>query len=293
MKSYPTAETKRGNFMCHVMLLQKIYGSASLKELEKTLARFFKGLRLELAGVETGENNWVRIEVKGEDAKVAVRLLERIGKLAPIRMEKIERYSVLNGSVVSSGERKGLSVDVGLVYPRIVYGMVHLQHLRGQLVDGAKLTIEQLVELFGLADHFPIGIRVTGIGAHRLEAELTERQLALYNHWINGMVDRLIILGSSEKEVKEAVEKTRLTRDIVGIESLGLFEQVVVCKLGTDARGLIARIGKRLYRARLVAFSPREILEAAADQWSTEVSWFEHSKYKQQYNIQAQVWKGK
>jgi hypothetical protein len=279
--------------VCHVTLLQKIYGSVSLKAVENILSGLFEGLRVELANLETGENNWVKIEVKGEDAKVAVRLLERGGKLAPIGIEKIERFSALNGSVVSSGVERGICVDVGLVYPRIVYGMMHLQHLRGQLVDGVKLTIEQIVELFGLTNHFPIEVRVTGIGPHRLDAELTERQLALYSYWINGMVDRLIVLGSSRKRVKEAVEKTGLTRDVIGIESLGLFEHVVVCKLGTDGKGLIARIGKRLYRAKLVAFSPRKILEAADDQWSRAVSSFEHSKYKQQYSIQAQVWKGK
>ncbi len=279
--------------MCHVRLLQKIYAPVSLKELEKALARLFEGLRVELASVETEENNWVRVGVKGEDAKVAVRLLERAGKLAPLGMEQIEQYSVLNGFVVSSGVERGISVDVGLVYPRIIYVTVHLQNLRSQLVDGATLTIQQIIELFGLAVNLPIEIRVTEVGAHRLDAELTERQLALYSHWISGIVDRLIVLGSSRKRVKDAVERTGLTRDVIGIESLGLFEQVVVCKLGTDARGLIARIGKRLYRARLVAFSPRRILAASNDHWRTEVSSFEHSKYKQHYSIQAQVWKGK
>ncbi|MCW3979917.1 MAG: DUF2110 family protein [Candidatus Bathyarchaeota archaeon] len=262
---------KEQHFVCQVMLLQKIYGSVSLKELEKDLTRLFEGLRVELANLETGENNWVSIKVKGADAKVAVRVVERIVRLAPIGMETIERFSVLNGIVALSREERGISVDVGLVSPRIVYGMVHLQHLRSQLVDGAKLTTEQIVELFGLANHFPIEIRVTRIGEHKFEAELTERQLDLYSLWINTMVDRLIVLGSSRKRVKEAVEKTGFGRDVVGIESLSLSEQVVVCKLGTDARGLITRIGRRLYKASLVAFSPRRILEAVNDHWSTQV----------------------
>ena len=219
--------------MCQVMLLQKIYGSMSLKELEKDLTRLFEGLRVELANLETGENNWVSIKVKGADAKVAVRVLERIVRLAPIGMETIERFSVLNGTVALPGEERGISVDVGLVSPRTVYGTVHLQHL---LVDGAKLTTEQIVELFGLANHFPIEIRATRIGEHKFDAELTERQLDLYSLWINTMVDRLIVLGSSRKRVKEAVEKTGFRRDVVGIESLSLSEQVVVCKLGTDAK---------------------------------------------------------
>ncbi|MCW4053079.1 MAG: DUF2110 family protein [Candidatus Bathyarchaeota archaeon] len=284
---------KGQHFVCQIILLQKVYGSVSLKELEKDLTRLFEGLRVERVDLKTGENNWARIKVKGADAKVAVRLLERTVRHAPIRMEKIERFSVLNGIISLSREERGISVDVGLVSPRIVYGTVHLQHLRSQLVDGAKLTTERIVELFGLANHFPIEIRATRIGEHKIEAELTERQLYLYSLWINTMVDRLIVLGSSQKRVKEAVEKTGLGRDVVGVESLSLSEQVVVCKLGTDARGLISRIGRHLYKASLVTFSPRRILEAVNDHWSTQASRFEHSKYKTPYSIQAQVWKGK
>jgi hypothetical protein len=51
------------------------------------------------------------------------------------------------------------------------------------------------------------------------------------------------------------------SRDIAKIEQLGMFEQVIVCKLGTDAAGLIPKIGRNLKRMALSIFSPRRILE--------------------------------
>jgi hypothetical protein len=40
---------------------------------------------------------------------------------------------------------------------------------------------------------------------------------------------------------------------------LGLFEHALVCKLGTDAVGLISKVGRGLRNARFVVFSPRKI----------------------------------
>jgi hypothetical protein len=52
-----------------------------------------------------------------------------------------------------------------------------------------------------------------------------------------------------------------LNRDILGIEPLGLFEHAATCKLGTDAEGLIPKIGKSLRNSTLQVFSPRRGLE--------------------------------
>ena len=43
------------------------------------------------------------------------------------------------------------------------------------------------------------------------------------------------------------------------MESLGLFEYALTCKLGTDAAGLIPRIGKILKTAKLTVFNPKRI----------------------------------
>jgi len=46
---------------------------------------------------------------------------------------------------------------------------------------------------------------------------------------------------------------------------LGLFEHAIVCKLGTDAAGLIPKIGKKLWSAKFSVFSPKRIIEFLGD----------------------------
>jgi hypothetical protein len=47
---------------------------------------------------------------------------------------------------------------------------------------------------------------------------------------------------------------------------LGVLEQVVLCKLGTDAVGLIPTLGRYFKSAVLVPFSPKKILEVVGSQ---------------------------
>jgi hypothetical protein len=54
---------------------------------------------------------------------------------------------------------------------------------------------------------------------------------------------------------------SELDRDIVDVEPLGMFESAVVCKLGTDAVGLVPKIGRVLRNSALSVFSPRKIVE--------------------------------
>jgi hypothetical protein len=41
---------------------------------------------------------------------------------------------------------------------------------------------------------------------------------------------------------------------------LGLFEQVLTCKLGTDAAGLIPRIGRYMRNARFFVYNPKKLV---------------------------------
>jgi hypothetical protein len=68
-----------------------------------------------------------------------------------------------------------------------------------------------------------------------------------------------LVLGVPVGSVKHAVEESHHFRDVVKVESLGWLEHMIVCKLGTDAVGLIPAIGRILKGAALASFSPREI----------------------------------
>jgi len=77
--------------------------------------------------------------------------------------------------------------------------------------------------------------------------------------WIRSNLDRLVVLGASFSDVEHAVRKSKHSRDVIKVESLGLLEHAVVCKLGTHAVGLTPKLGPLLSTAKLASFSPRKI----------------------------------
>lgn len=253
--------------MREVVLLQKIYGGVSLVEYEDFLKRLCEGLRVEFSSVSV-ENGWVKVKVSGEDEDVAVRFLEKKVGLAPVSSKYVTQFSVLSGRVVSSGRSKvKVFVDIGIFLPKPVYAVVPLQRLQGQLIDCWKFALERIVKLFGLVDGFPLEIRVVKTNVDELEVELTEGQMALYGRWVDSRVDRLIVLGGSDGRVGKAIKKAKVSRDVLGVEALGMLEHVVVCKLGTDAAGLVPRLGRWLPGANFVVFSPRQVLDFVGGRW--------------------------
>jgi hypothetical protein len=58
------------------------------------------------------------------------------------------------------------------------------------------------------------------------------------------------------------LRKTRHERDIVKIEYLGFLEHSVVCKIGTQAPGLIAALGPLLPRVPMYAFNSERVRSA-------------------------------
>jgi hypothetical protein len=71
--------------------------------------------------------------------------------------------------------------------------------------------------------------------------------------------DKLIVLGVALRQVEDTLGYAQLNRDIISVESLGLFEHALTCKLGTDAAGLIPKIGRLLKSAKFAVFNPRKI----------------------------------
>ena len=60
--------------------------------------------------------------------------------------------------------------------------------------------------------------------------------------------------------MKLAVEQAGLNRDVIDVNALGMFEHALVCKLGTDAAGLVPRLGRNLHKATFNVFGPRKLL---------------------------------
>jgi len=244
--------------MQRVILLEKVYGPTSSKTLEPTLSSLCKGLKVSLKIIGETNRGWVQIEVFGEDETAALRYLNQKVGLAPASINELKRFSSIRGKVISSGKsRNELYVDTGVCDAAIL-----LQSLQAQLADGKKLPLQRIIELFCLHDHLPLEVKIVGhVDAQdeRVVAVLSEAQLSQITRWTRSNIERLIVLGALSSEVERAIEASKHGRDIIKIERLGLLEHAIVCKLGTEAVGLIPKLGLRVPAATLAPFCPRRI----------------------------------
>lgn len=249
--------------MPRVTLLEKVYGPISSKTLKPTLSSLCKGLKVSLEVVGETNRGWVEIEVSGEDETAALRYLDQKVGLAPASVNELKKFSTIGGKVVSSGKsRSDLYVDIGVSSPRICDAAVPLQSLQAQLADGKKLPLQRIIELFCFYDHLPLEVKIVGrVNAENecVVAVLSEAQLSQITRWIRSNVDRLIVLGALSSHVERAIKASKHGRDIIKIERLGLLEHAIVCKLGTEAVGLIPKLGPLLPTATLAPFCPRKI----------------------------------
>ena len=233
--------------MSTLTLLEKTYGSFSPETFEPVFSSLCQGLKVELRVVGKTSRGWIQVEVSGEDETVASHYLDQEVGLAPVSIDKLKRFSTVRGRVVSSGEGGSqLLVDVGVLSPRICDAAVSLQSLQAQLADGKKLTIQRIIELFCLYENLPLKVKIVGnVDARRkhVEAELSETQLSQIMRWVRSSLDRLLVLGASFSDVEHAVQASKHARDVIKVESLGLLEHAVVCKLGTHAVGLTPKLG--------------------------------------------------
>jgi len=241
----------------------KLYNDSQLSQVERNLKHIFEGLKAEIKFHGASPRGWIQVSVSGEDDKVVTHYLaDKIG-LCPIELQNVGKYSRFKGFLIEPTKTKDeLHVDIGIFSPSNIDAVIPLHRLQSQLGDGRKIALDKLAELFGFCRNLPLHIRVTSVDFQKrhIEAELSEKQQSQYAEWTRSLLDRLLILGASYNEVKSAISMTQSNRDIVIIESLGIFEHAVVCKLGTDAAGLIPKIGKRLRKATLSVFNPRKIL---------------------------------
>lgn len=242
-------------------LAVKTFNENRLEVVEKLLKSKLKGLKVKTQVCGT-INNWVQALISGEDENMALRYIsEEIG-VCPSTVKEIAKFSTLKGYITAINKDR-IALDIGVFSPKKVEAKLTLQHLQAQLADGRKLAIKKLAELYGFCENLPLTVKASTINVEEniVETTFSEKQLKIYRGWVNSLLDRLIILGATREEVMSSLRATRCLRDTVDVESMGLFEHALTCKLGTDAAGLLPKIGRQLPNAILTVFSPRKILE--------------------------------
>ena len=259
--------------MTTLTLLVKASNLGQVKQIDELLKTQFEELDVEVKVLTNSANRWVQVSLSGEDEAIATSYINKEIGTCPTNLETAKNYPVLKGYISKLDlNKQELIVDVGIFEPKIVLATVPLACLQAQLVDGRKVDLKKIAEIYGLAERSPLSIKPLSPIAQEgdvLQAELSVEQIEKLHAWQQSLLDRLIILGASKETIENVLERTRLNRDVIGIETLGMFEHALTCKLGTDAAGLVGIVGRYLRNSVFVVFNAKKSLDFLGEQGLT------------------------
>jgi hypothetical protein len=198
---------------------------------------------------------WLRVRARGDDADAFLNLLiEKFGE-APVHHSRVERWDVRKGFITGSGRVGfGVYVDLGINEPIRKDALYPLHRMRAQLSDGVAKSSRDILQQNALADYFPVSVTVTELEGEKVSVELADETRERFLWWKRLPFDRVIAIGIGREEAEKAVQSAKLGFDVIKVESLSLLVQCLVCKMDTEAPGIIARIGGRLRGVGLAAF---------------------------------------
>jgi len=211
----------------------------------KILAEKADHLEMESSFGQQGQ--WLQVRARGEDADAFLNLLKLEYGEAPVSRSNLEKWDVVRGFVAGAGRiGYGVYVDVGVQNPRPKDALYTLHRMRAQLADGEPRSARDILDANALVDFVPLKMIVTGLEGENISVELEDGARDILVGWRKYPFDRVIVVGADRAFVENAVRSSGLVSDVVKVESLSLFVQSVVCKIGTEAPGVIAKIGNRL-----------------------------------------------
>jgi len=211
-----------------VVLATKLYVEGEAREraqdsLSSQVGNALADLDVEFE-VGLRHDDFPTVTVEGPDATAARNLLaEEFGRIVP-ELEDGETYV----GTLEGWDDEGFVLDAGQ--------RVRIPAAELELGPGSP---NQIRERFGLVQHLPM--RFVAGDLPRLADEERDR---LYD-WTRG-AGRVNVNSATRSEVRATVNRAGHAQDIVTVERLGLLEQSIVCKEGTDPPGLLASIGEYL-----------------------------------------------
>jgi hypothetical protein len=244
--------------MTELTLFVKAYNSNQLKQVDDLLQSQYEELDIKSTITANPQNKWVQLTLEGEDEAVATAYARKKIGICPVNLDSVEEGQVIKGYISKVDESRGqLIVDVGVYEPKVEMVTISLVTLRGQFSAPKEATLGKIAEVYALAEGLPISVKVTAKD-EGLKAELSAEQLEKLKGWQQSLLDRLIITRANRELVESALERTRLGRDVIEVEQLGFFEFALTCKLGTEARGLVSRLGRYMRYAVFVVFAAKK-----------------------------------
>ena len=250
--------------MTTLTLLVKSSRAWQLKAIDEMLQTQFEELDVESRVLTNNKSRWVQIELSGEDETIATNYITKTYGACPVTVENAKALESLKGYISQiDNNKQELRVDIGVFEPKMAQAVLSVTSLQAALVNGKKLPLQQIAELFGLAEGVPVSVKVNWehSSEEELSSELSEAQIEKLISWQLSLLDRLIVLGTSKETVTEVLERTHLERDVIDVEALSAFDFALTCKLGTDAAGVVPRMGRYMRGSVFVVFNADKSME--------------------------------
>ena len=229
--------------------------------LESRLRRLASGLDVSVRLEGVTSNGFVKIKIDGSDSEAFTELIKKNLGLAPSDMSEVEVHD--NFKAYATGidsKRHTIKVDIGPVSSRFE-SEIPREALIAQLSDGRNVPVDSIARAYCIEEGVPMNVRITSIDPDRrhIEAWISDSQVSRFEQWRRERFHRIIAVGGFQDELREAVRLSKVERDVIELEELALTAHSLVCKLGTDAPGIIAKIGRHISNFRLHAFLPDRV----------------------------------
>jgi hypothetical protein len=213
-----------------------------------------------LLGGVTG-NGFVAISIQGSDNEFFTELIKRELGLAPSNLREIEINDNLKAYARRiNARRQSIEVEIGPASTDLKSEITR-EALTAQLCDGRNMPVDLIARTYCIQEGVPILARITSIDPERgeIEAWFSDDQIARFEQWRRERFHRIIAVGGSQDKLREAIRLSKVERDIVKVEELAFTASSLVCKLGTDAPGIIAKIGPYVSNFKLHSFIPARV----------------------------------
>lgn len=228
-----TKGTKGTKGTITITIIQPVYGSgnsASSIQSLKSLIEHETGSLDAVFDVSISNNRFV-LNVSGEDSVIASNLfLEEFGRVYSI--DEIVPGEIYKG-YISKIEKEEVCVCCG---PEFSISAGSLKSLGSGIAS-------QIATRFGFVLYQPVSFYVL---PDMKTAEFSKEQIDTWWSWKKSSTDKIIVNSATRSRVKSALKKKGHGRDVYGVEKLGLFESLIICRENTDAPGIVASIGPLL-----------------------------------------------
>jgi len=201
------------------------------------------------------QRGWAQVNVSGEDAEIVTQLIANKFNLA--RTDSASEAAEVYEAEIHRFSEAGLSFDYGSG-PNS-NSIIPIHSLQAQLADGKDVSLRELVDCYCLYPGMRISVRVRR-RSNGFESWLSDEQTERFSQWITTGLDRIQAFDCYRQDAESAVLNAHLSRDVIAVQPLTLTLQSIVCKLGTDAVGLIPKLGSVLRKQKLRPFLPKKIM---------------------------------